>query len=217
MRDLADRNERRAMDTLAPHLAPLPVLLVISGPSGVGKDTVVQRMRDLGYSFHFVVTVTDRAPRPGEVDGADYHFVSTAEFEDAIARGDMLEHAIVYGQHKGVPRAGARRALASGVDVIMRLDVQGAATVRRLVPNAITVFVAPPSIAALGSRLGKRSSDSAEQIASRLATAVQEMSRINEFGYVVVNYDNGVDRAAEDIAAILSAERHRVGRQPVRL
>ena len=114
---------------------PQPLLVIISGPSGVGKDTVVQRLRELTQPFNFVVTATDRLPRQGEVEGVDYHFVSTARFREMIANDELLEYALVYGQYKGVPREGVRHALASGRDVVMRLDVQGSATVRQKVPR----------------------------------------------------------------------------------
>ena len=127
------------------YLCPPPVLVVISGPSGVGKDSVIERMRELGYPLCFVVTATDRPPRASETHGVDYDFVSTAEFEQMIAADDLFEYAQVYGQYKGVPKIHVRRALASGKDVVMRLDVQGAATVRQSVPESVTIFLAPPS------------------------------------------------------------------------
>ncbi len=193
-------------------LEPPPVLLVISGPSGVGKDSVLNRMRELGYPFHFVVTMTDRAPRPGEVDGVDYWFVSTEEFEHMVEHGEMFEYARVYGQYKGVPKAQIREALAGGRDVAMRVDVQGAATIRRRVPGTLTVFLAPPSLDVLVDRLRRRSGDSPEQISRRLQTALAEMERMQEFKYVVVNREGELDRAVKDIMAIIQAEKCRTDR-----
>ena len=146
----------QAFALLERYLHPEPSLVVISGPSGVGKDSVVNRMRELEYPFHFVVTATDRCPRPGEVHGVDYYFVSTAEFERMIRENELFEHAEVYGQHKGVPKAHARQALSSGMDVIMRLDVQGAMTIAHKVPGALTIFLAPPSLDILVGRLRRR-------------------------------------------------------------
>ena len=185
------------------------LLMIISGPSGVGKDTLVGRMKELGCPFSFVVTATDRAPRPGEVHGQDYHFYSTAEFERMIAAGEMLEHAMVYGQHKGIPRAHVRAALESGQDVMMRLDVQGARTVKSIVPMAITVFLLPESEAELLSRLRERRTESEEALQQRLAMMREELERIPEFDYAVVNRHSALDKAVEDVMAILRAEHCR--------
>jgi len=192
---------------LEPYLHPTPLLVVISGPSGVGKDSVIKRMQALGYPFHFIVTATDRPPRPGEVDGVDYHFVSTAEFERMIAKDELLEYARVYGQYKGVPKAEAREALASGRDVIMRLDVQGAATIRRLVPQALSIFLVPPSLEVLVARLRRRAGDSAEQVQRRLQTALEELKRLDEFEYIVVNREGQLDETVRQVAAIITAAK----------
>ena len=118
-----------------------PLLIVISGPSGAGKDSLLDRLKQMGCPFHFVVTTTTRPQRVGEVDGRDYHFVTQSEFEAMIEQGDLIEHARVYGDYKGVHKQQVREALASGMDVIMRLDVQGAATIRRLAPEAVLIFL----------------------------------------------------------------------------
>jgi len=209
--------KRRALDSLARYLQQHPVLLVVSGPSGVGKDSVVRRLRQSGHPFHFVITMTDRPPRRGEVDGQDYRFVSTATFEEMIARGEFLEYARVYDQYKGVPRASAQQGLASGMDVLMRLDVQGAATVRERVPQAVTLFLAPPSLEVLAERVRRRAGDTPEQAQRRLQTALLEMERIHEFDYVVVNREDELDEAVSQALAIVTAERCRTGREPVRL
>lgn len=194
-----------------------PLLIVISGPAGVGKDTVVQRLKERGYPFHFVVTATDRPPRPGEVHGVHYFFVSTAEFERMIAEDELLEHAWVYGQHKGIPKQQVREALASGQDVVLRLDVQGAATVRRMAPEAVLIFLAAGSDEELEQRLRKRKGDSPEQIRERLATARAEMARLSEFDYVVVNREGELDRAVDDVLAIIRAEHCRTRPRVVNL
>jgi guanylate kinase len=186
-----------------------PLLVVISGPSGVGKDSIVYRLKEREYPFHFVVTATDRPPRPHEVHGRDYYFYTTAEFERMIAEGELLEHAWVYGQHKGIPKAHVRQALGSGQDVVMRVDVQGAETVKALVPEAITVFVTCESEAELVSRLRQRRTESEEALQCRVATAREEMLRIPDFDYVVVNRHNALDDAVDDVLAIMRTEHCR--------
>jgi len=185
------------------------LLMIISGPSGVGKDALVKRTKELGYPFSFVVTATDRPPRPGEIDGRDYCFYSTAEFERMIAEGEMLEHAEVYGQHKGIPWAHLRQAMDAGQDVMMRLDIQGARTVKSLLPMAITVFLLPESEEELTARLRERRTESEEALQRRLATAREEIERIPEFDYVVVNRHSALDSAVEDVMSILRAEHCR--------
>jgi guanylate kinase len=186
-----------------------PLLIVISGPSGVGKDSVVQRMKERGFPFYFVVTATDRPARPHELHGRDYFFYTTDEFERMIADGELLEHACVYGQHKGIPKAHVRQALASGQDVVMRVDVQGAATVKGLLPDAITIFLICESEAELVTRLRERRTESEEALRHRLATARQEMARIPDFDYAVVNRRHALDDAVDDVAAIIRAEHCR--------
>jgi guanylate kinase len=194
-----------------------PLLVVISGPSGVGKDSIVRRMKERGCSFHFVVTATDRAPRAEEVHGRDYYFYTTAQFEKMIADGELLENACVYGQHKGIPKAHVRQALDSGQDVVMRLDVQGADTVKDRLPAAITIFVTCESEQELVARLRQRRTESDEALQRRLETARQEMARIPDFDYVIVNYHGALDDAVDDVAAIIRAEHCRSEPRRVRL
>ena len=199
------------------NFAHQPLLIVISGQAGVGKDSLIQRMKERGYPVHFVVTATDRPPRPGEVHGKDYFFLTTDEFKQMEQDGELLEHAIVYGQYKGIPKQQVREAMASGKDVIMRVDVQGAATVRKIVPEAILIFLAASSKEELEQRLRARGSDSPEQLAERLVTAREEMDRLTEFDYVVVNSDGKLDRAVDDVAAVIQAEHCRVEQRMVKL
>jgi guanylate kinase len=189
---------------------PQPLLVVISGPSGVGKDTTLAHMRELGYPFHFVVTATTRPQRPGEVHGQDYYFVSADEFTAMIQQGELLEHALVYGEYKGIPKSHVRQALASGQDVILRLDVQGAATIRQLVPGAVLIFLEASSEEELAGRLQARKTESPQSLEKRLATVRQEMAQIANFDYVVVNRDNCLDDTVRQIAAIITAEKCRV-------
>lgn len=206
------------MPDLRPYLEhPNPLLIVISGPSGVGKDTVIKRMKELNYPFHFVITATTRPPRKGERHGVDYFFLSEDEFVRLMQAGELLEHAWVYGEYKGIPKEQVRQALASGQDVIMRLDVQGAATVRSLVPDAILIFLLPGSEEELLNRLRKRGSESDEALQRRLATLREEIKHINEFDYAVVNREGQLDLTVEKIAAIITAEKCRTKQRVIHL
>jgi guanylate kinase len=194
-----------------------PLLIVISGPSASGKDTVVQSMKEHGQEFQFVVTATTRERRPGEVHGRDYWFVSKAEFARMVKEGELLEHAKVYGEDKGVPRAQVREALASGRDVVMRLDVQGAETVRRLVPDALLIFITVDSEEEMVKRLQERKTETAEERAVRTATAREELKRAEAFDYVIVNHDDRLEHTVHVVRAIIEAEHHRVRQRKVSL
>lgn len=194
---------------------PRPVLVVISGPSGVGKDVTIQQMKERGYPCHFVVTATTRPQRPGEVNGVDYHFMTEAEFLDLRNRGELLEHALVYGQYKGIPKAGIRAALASGQDVVMRVDVQGAAIVHQLLPQAVTVFLTAESEEALIQRLRRRRTEDEAQLQRRIETARSELLRAPEFKYRVVNRECSLAETVDQVIAIIKAEKARLDWQPV--
>lgn len=189
---------------------PPPLLVVLSGPSGVGKDSALMRMRELGFPFHFVVTANSRPQRPGEVDGLDYHFVTPARFEEMIAQDELLEWAIVYGQYKGVPKWEVRRALESGRDVVMRLNIDGVARVKEIAPDCISIFIAPGSMEELRHRLELRRTDSPADIERRLATAREELEQVTSFDYVVINHESRLDETVGQIRAIIVAEKHRV-------
>lgn len=191
-------------------MPPQPLLVVISGPSGVGKDTVLMRMRELAFPFHFVVTATSRPIRPGEVDGYDYHFVSIERFETMIHDEELLEWATVYGQYKGIPKFEVRQAMASGRDVVLRIDVNGAATMRQMAPEAVFIFLAPASSDELRRRLSLRRTESVDEIDRRLAVAENELARVHEFDYVVINREDRLDEAVGQIRAIITAEKQRV-------
>ena len=194
-----------------------PLLIVVSGPSGAGKDTVVQRMQERGLPFHFVVTATTRSMRPGETHGKDYWFVSKEEFARMIEQNQLIEYAIVYGDYKGIPKAQVREALASGKDVVMRLDVQGAETVRRLVPDALLIFITTESEEELVNRLNARDTETADSLAIRIATARKELKRVEAFDYVIVNHDFRLDDTVDTVRAIIRAEHHRVRPRKVNL
>jgi len=194
-----------------------PLLIVLSGPSGVGKDTVLNALKQSGRHFHFVVTANTRPRRPEEVDGVDYIFVTKERFAEMIDNDELLEHAVVYGDYKGIPKQQVRDALASGVDVLMRLDVQGAATVRRLVPEAVLIYLSASSEEELVARLKARKTDPPDQLQLRIATSRQEMRRVNEFDYVVINRDDCENDAVKDVLAIVRAEHLRTRQRIVNL
>jgi guanylate kinase len=193
------------------------MLFVISGPSGVGKDMTLTRMKEMGYPFHFVVTATTRPKRPAEVNGADYFFVSTGEFAEMIEQGELLEYAVVYGDYKGIPKQQVREALDSGKDVVMRIDVQGAQTIRRLVPDAVLIYISAESEEALVRRLQQRKTEPEDQLKMRIATARQELKRLEMFDYVVINEEDKLDETCHKIACIISAERCRVTQREINL
>ncbi|MGB7537815.1 MAG: guanylate kinase [Anaerolineales bacterium] len=187
----------------------IPLLIILSGTAGSGKDSVVRRMMERGVPFEFVVNLTSRPPRPGEIDGRDYRFVSDADFAEMIRKDELLEHAVVYGQFKGVPKRPVREAMESGKDVILRVDIQGAATVRRQCPGAVSIFLTAASPEELKRRLVARGADSAEQVELRLRTASEEMKRVPEFDYCVVNADGRLEEAVDSIISIIRAEHCR--------
>ncbi len=194
-----------------------PLLVVLSGPSGVGKDTTLCAMKEQIPDIYFVVTATTRPMRAGEVDGVDYHFVSKGEFADMIERAELLEYAIVYGDYKGIPKQQVQDALDSGQDVVLRIDVQGAATIRNLIPEATTIFLTAPTEEELVNRLRERKADPPGQLKLRIAMARQEMKRIDEFQYVVINRDNLLNETVEQVRSIIVAEKCRYDWSPVQL
>jgi len=196
---------------------PHPLLIVISGPSGVGKDSIVQRMIERGFPFHFVVTATTRKKRENEIHGQDYWFVSKKEFARMIEENELIEYAIVYGDYKGIPKAQVREALASGKDVVMRLDVQGAETVRKLAREALLIFITCENEDELERRLRERKTETADSLSLRIATARKELQRIEAFDYVIVNQDFHLDDSVEKVNAIISAEHLRVQHRKVSL
>jgi guanylate kinase len=192
-----------------------PLMIVISGPSGVGKDTVINNMKKRQMPFHFVVTATTRPRREKEVEGRDYYFVSHERFAEMIENDELLEYAYVYNDYKGIPKADVRKGLNSGKDVMLRIDVQGAATIRKIHPEAILIFLTPVSEEELVQRLKNRQSETTDEVAMRVAMARQEIKRINEFDYVVVNKNNYLDETVDTIMSIILAEHHRVKQRRV--
>ncbi len=199
------------------HRKRQPLLIVISGPSGVGKDTVLQRMKERHLPFHFVVTATTRHARPGEEHGRDYFFISNDEFAEMIDKDELLEYAIVYNDYKGIPKQQVREALTTGHDVVMRIDVQGAAKIRSIASDAILIFISTASETEMVDRLRARKTETPEGLRLRIATARKELERMAEFDYCVVNQDMALDDTVDRIIAIIEAEHSRVHPRTVTL
>ena len=186
-------------------------LIVISGPSGVGKSTVVGKAIEGRSDVCFSTSVTTRAPRPGEVDGREYFFIDRERFREMVERDELLEHADYVSNSYGTPRAFVEKKLAEGMNVLLDIEVQGAAKVREKLPDAVTLFLIPPSFEELSRRLRARGTDSEEKIARRLETARREAKEIIHYDYVVVN--DTVPHAAEEVLAILTAAGCRTERR----
>jgi len=209
-RHLPDQEIQRRHD--GGEVARRGLMFVLSSPSGAGKTTLSQMLLDRYSTIELSISVTTRKPRPGEVEGRDYHFIDAVRFDDMVARGDLLEWAEVFGSRYGTPRAPVERALAIGRDVVFDIDWQGTQQLREKGrDDLVSVFVLPPSIADLEARLRARAQDADDVIRARMSEAATEMSHWAEYDYVVVNRD--VKHAFEDICAILAAERLRRERQ----
>ena len=187
-----------------------PLLLVLSGPSGAGKDAVLTRLKELGLPLDFIVTVTTRPRRNSEQDNIDYRFVSEESFQKMIEAKELLEWAKVYGNWYGVPRQPVKQALAEGRDTILKVDIQGATTIKKILPQAVFIFLTPLSKEDLAARLRERNSESASDLDLRLKTAKDEMKRLPMFDYVVVNKQGQIDQVISEIKAIITAEKLRV-------
>ena len=177
----------------------------------------MQRMMERGMPFHFVVTATTREKREAEVHGKDYWFLSKDEFARMIEHNELIEYAIVYGDYKGIPKAQVREALESGKDVVMRVDVQGAETVRKLAPGALLIFITCESEDELERRLRERKTETADSLSLRIATARKELQRIEAFDYVIVNHDFHLDDTVNKVRSIIEAEHLKVQHRKVTL
>ncbi|KAF6172984.1 hypothetical protein GIB67_006360 [Kingdonia uniflora] len=188
-----------------------PLIIVISGPSGVGKDAVIKRLREVRKGIHFVVTATSRAKRDGEVDGVDYYFVTKDKFLSMVERNDLLEYAMVYGDYKGIPKQQIREFMAKGFDIILRVDIQGAATLRSILGNsAVFIFLVAESESALVQRLVGRKTETTDTLLVRIATAREEVKHVRDFDYVVVNAEGKLENAVKLVESIIDAEKARV-------
>jgi len=190
------------------------LLVVLSGPSGVGKDALIARMKELGRPLHYVVTATTRAKRAGEKEGVNYHFLSRQEFQQMLNERRFLEWAEVYGNYYGVPRDEITSPLSKGLDVIVKVDVQGAATIKGILPHAIFIFLMPPSLQELEKRLNRRRSECSEDLALRLRKAKEEVESLPLFDYVITSYPDKLDDVVAQIDAIISVAKGRA-RPPI--
>lgn len=187
-----------------------PRVFIISGPSGVGKDSVIEQLRSHYPNARYVVTATTRPMRRGEVDGIHYLFLGKQEFLDGLATNNFIEHALVYDNHYGVPRSPIEDGLAAGQHVIIKVDVKGAATLRRCISGATSIFLAPESMEELLDRLRSRKTDDLDVLLKRFRTASHELDRAEEFDYVVFNEANQLDRAIAQIRSIIDTEQSRI-------
>ncbi len=194
-----------------------PLLVVLSGPSGVGKDAALNELRKMDRPWHFVVTATTRTIRPGETDGVDYIFLDEPTFLDMKDRNEFVECAQVYGRWYGVPRSQVTTGLEAGKDVILKIDVQGAATVRNMAPNALFIFMVPGSFEELQDRLAQRMTESTPEMDLRLKTAADELRQATHFDRQVVNSKDNLRQAVSDIDTTIAAEKQRSGRAPIQL
>ncbi len=193
------------------------LLVIISGASGAGKDAVIKRVKDFGLSFHHAVTATTRPRRPDEVEGSDYYFISREQFEQMIQRDELLEWAEVYGNLYGVPSRKIMNAIDRGEDVLIRVDVQGAETIKKSIPEAVLVFLSTPSIEDHHQRLKLRQTESDDDMNVRMDAVTSEMRSIDLFDYLVVNRQGELDTAAMEVMCIVIAERCRLFRRIVSL
>ena len=194
-----------------------PLLFILSGPSGVGKDAVLNRMKASDYPMKYITTLTTRPRRANEKDDVDYHFTSTGVFQAMIRNNELLEWAEVYGNLYGVPKEPVKQAFGQGQDVMLKVDIQGVANIRKIVPGAITIFLMPSSVEELELRLKRRHTESAFDLSRRLKIAESEIKELSLFDYVVVNRESEIDKAVADIKAIITAEKRRVNPREIAL
>jgi guanylate kinase len=199
------------------HLPSKPLLIVLSGPSGAGKDTILNRMKKSGYPLEFITTLTTRPRRTKEKNKINYHFVPVETFHRMMENNELLEWANVYGNWYGVPKELVKRSLDQGQDVIVKVDVQGATTIKKILPQAVFIFIVPPSMEELATRLKQRHTESPFDLALRLKTAEEEMKKLTLFDYVVVNRPDESDLAVSEVEAIITAEKHRISPREIRL
>lgn len=199
--------------------APGALLVIISGPSGVGKDTIIEALaaRPREPDYHYVVTCTTREPRPGEVPGRSYRFLTPEAFHALRVTGELLEASEVHGHWYGTPRREVAQALAGGHDVILKIDVQGASVVKQRVPEALLVFIVPPSLEALFQRLRSRATETADELEIRQRNAAIELARQGDYDRVVVNETGEIPRTAAEIEAIIEQEKRRSGSRRIRI
>ena len=193
------------------------LLIVLSGPSGAGKDALLARMKESDYPLEYITTVTTRARRAGERDNVDYHFISTEKFQGMVENNELLEWANVYGNWYGVPRQPVKQALEQGKDTIVKVDTQGAATIKKILPEATFILVVPPSKEELVTRLKERQTESPPDLSLRMKAVEEEIKQLPLFDYIIVNRHDKIDLAISDIKAIIAAEKCRVRAREITL
>ena len=194
-----------------------PLLIVLSGPSGAGKDALLTKMKESGYPLEYITTVTTRVQRAEEKDNVDYHFISTVKFQEMLKNNELLEWANVYGNWYGVPKEPIKQALERGRDTIVKVDTQGAATIKKIMPEAVFIFLMPPSREELATRLKQRHTESPSDLALRIKTVEEEIKQLPLFDYRVVNKQDKIDLAVSDITAIIAAEKCRANPRRITL
>lgn len=194
-----------------------PLMVVISGPSGVGKDSVLRALKKSTLPIYHVITANTRSPRPDEKEGVDYFFVSHKEFERMIENNELIEYSHVYGDYKGVPKSQIRKALASNRDVVLRLDVQGAEKIKKIYPDAILIFLIPSNQEEWYKRLGGRTHSQEKDMDQRIETVIKELESAKEFDYIVVNAQGKLNSAIATIEAIITAEHHRANQRKIEI
>lgn len=191
-------------------MKPQGVLLVLSGPSGAGKGTICHKLREKRNDLSYSVSATTRAPRKGEVDGKDYFFITIDRFKEMIANDEMLEYAEIYGNYYGTPKPYVMNILDQGKDVVLEIDPQGALQIKKHFPDAVFVFIVPPSLDELTKRIYNRGTDSEEVIKRRLSAATSELEYASKYDYIIVNDE--VEKATNKVSNIIDAERNRAVR-----
>ncbi|MFC1846883.1 guanylate kinase [Chloroflexota bacterium] len=186
-----------------------PLLLILSGPSGAGKDAVLCGLKETEIPLEFITTVTTRPKRPTEKDNVDEHFISEANFQQMVKQGELLEWANVYGNWYGVPRQAVKKALAAGRDVVIKVDIQGSDSIKKALPQAVSIFLAAPSIQELTDRLRQRNTESKTDLDLRMQTAVEEMKKQHTFDHIVVNQQQQLDSVVSNITGIIKAEKQK--------
>jgi guanylate kinase len=194
-----------------------PLFIVLSGPSGIGKDAILTRMKESDFPLEYITTVTTRPRRARERDNIDYHFISTESFQEMINGNELLEWANVYGNWYGVPKGPVKQALDKGQDIIVKVDIQGAATIKKILPQAVFIFLMPTSMEELTIRLKQRQTESPSDLALRTKTAEEEIKQLPLFDYIVMNKQDKIDLAVSEIKAIITAEKCRAAPREITL